>query len=68
MDDEQMIPPPLRDSVPAKVPRRPQEPPSEQDLAAARAYCGLLRTLRDVGGLEVTVVQLFKKCLMPPVI
>ncbi|ODQ72340.1 hypothetical protein LIPSTDRAFT_292655 [Lipomyces starkeyi NRRL Y-11557] len=52
MDDEQMIAPPLLpDSVRAKVPRRPQEPPSEQDLAAARAYCGLLRTLRD-GGLE----------------
>ncbi|KAK9328170.1 hypothetical protein V1520DRAFT_328500 [Lipomyces starkeyi] len=48
MDDEQMIAPPLLpDSVRAKVPRRPQEPPSEQDLAAARAYCGLLRTLRD---------------------
>ncbi|KAJ8098052.1 hypothetical protein POJ06DRAFT_260817 [Lipomyces tetrasporus] len=53
MDDEQMIAPPqLRDSVPVKVPRRPQEPPSEQDLAASRAYYGQLRALRDEGGLD----------------
>ncbi|KAK9328497.1 hypothetical protein V1520DRAFT_214744 [Lipomyces starkeyi] len=53
MDGEQVIATPLlRDSVPAKVPRRPQEPPSEQDLAASRAYYDQLRALRNEGGLD----------------
>ncbi|KAK9242285.1 hypothetical protein V1506DRAFT_509584 [Lipomyces tetrasporus] len=42
----------LRDSVPVKLLQQPQDPLSDQNLAAARAYCGQLRALRDEGGLD----------------
>ncbi|KAJ8100235.1 hypothetical protein POJ06DRAFT_295322 [Lipomyces tetrasporus] len=53
MEDQLEIALPLlRDSVPVKLLQQPQDPPSDQNLAAARAYCGQLRALRNEGGLD----------------
>ncbi|KAK9327446.1 hypothetical protein V1520DRAFT_348852 [Lipomyces starkeyi] len=51
LEEQPIALPQLRASVQMGVPPQPGEPPSDQDLAAARTYCGCLGVLRDDGGL-----------------
>ncbi|KAK9489760.1 hypothetical protein V1508DRAFT_427078 [Lipomyces doorenjongii] len=51
LEEQPIALPQLRASVHMGVPPQPGEPPSDQDLAAARTYCGCLGVLRDDGGL-----------------
>ncbi|KAK9245672.1 hypothetical protein V1506DRAFT_553720 [Lipomyces tetrasporus] len=50
--EEPIVRPQLRASVQQVVPAQPEEPPTDQDLAAARSYYDCLCVLRDEGGLS----------------
>ncbi|KAK9427654.1 hypothetical protein V1505DRAFT_317250 [Lipomyces doorenjongii] len=50
--EEPIVLPQLRASVRILVPPQPEEPPTDQDLAAARSYSTCVRSLRDEGGLS----------------